>query len=251
MPCSPRGAMLTPSYLQLPREILPAATQAPVDVRAARQGQAGRCQRRVELHRGVRQWQRRRARALGAASLAPWQSLPRTGARGCCGSSDAPSSRAALPADGTCGARAAHDARRARRRWWWTQADAAVPDVFLATQEAFVPQMINLEVLGGVSFRKGCFPGQEVVARSQYLGKLRRAHERRADDRPGDDRRRRARRRRQRRSARSCSRPARPTARRRCCSSVRWTVWPRRCTRATARCCGSARLPYELHDVTA
>jgi folate-binding protein YgfZ len=58
--------------------------------------------------------------------------------------------------------------------WWWTQADAAVPDVFLATQEAFVPQMINLEVLGGVSFRKGCFPGQEIVARSQYLGKLRR-----------------------------------------------------------------------------
>ena len=37
-----------------------------------------------------------------------------------------------------------------------------------------MPQMINLEVLGGVNFRKGCYPGQEVVARSQYLGKLRR-----------------------------------------------------------------------------
>jgi folate-binding protein YgfZ len=58
--------------------------------------------------------------------------------------------------------------------FWWSQIDAAVPTVFAATQEKFVPQMINLEVLGGVSFKKGCYPGQEVVARSQYLGKLRR-----------------------------------------------------------------------------
>lgn len=58
--------------------------------------------------------------------------------------------------------------------WWWSQVDAAIPTVVAATQEAFVPQMINLEVLGGVSFKKGCYPGQEVVARSQYLGKLRR-----------------------------------------------------------------------------
>jgi hypothetical protein len=58
--------------------------------------------------------------------------------------------------------------------WWWSQIDAGVPNVFAATQEKFVPQMINLEVLGGVSFKKGCYPGQEVVARSQYLGKLRR-----------------------------------------------------------------------------
>jgi hypothetical protein len=58
--------------------------------------------------------------------------------------------------------------------WWWSQVDAAQPTVVAATQEAFVPQMINLEVLGGVNFKKGCYPGQEVVARSQYLGKLRR-----------------------------------------------------------------------------
>lgn len=58
--------------------------------------------------------------------------------------------------------------------WWWTEVSAAVPTVFAATQEKFVPQMVNLEVLGGVNFRKGCYPGQEVVARSQYLGKLRR-----------------------------------------------------------------------------
>jgi folate-binding protein YgfZ len=58
--------------------------------------------------------------------------------------------------------------------WWWSKIDAGLPDVFSATQERFVPQMLNLDVLGGVHFRKGCYPGQEVVARSQYLGKLRR-----------------------------------------------------------------------------
>ena len=58
--------------------------------------------------------------------------------------------------------------------WWWSKVDAGLPDVFAATQERFVPQMLNLDVLGGVHFRKGCYPGQEVVARSQYLGKLRR-----------------------------------------------------------------------------
>ncbi|WP_236874799.1 CAF17-like 4Fe-4S cluster assembly/insertion protein YgfZ, partial [Clostridioides difficile] len=43
-----------------------------------------------------------------------------------------------------------------------------------ATVEAFVPQMINFEVLGGVNFKKGCYPGQEIVARSQYRGTLKR-----------------------------------------------------------------------------
>ncbi len=41
-----------------------------------------------------------------------------------------------------------------------------------------MPQMINFEVLGGVNFRKGCYPGQEIVARSQYLGKLKRRMQR-------------------------------------------------------------------------
>lgn len=58
--------------------------------------------------------------------------------------------------------------------WWWSEVAAAVPTVWAATQEKFVPQMINFEVLGGVNFKKGCYPGQEIVARSQYLGKLRR-----------------------------------------------------------------------------
>jgi len=58
--------------------------------------------------------------------------------------------------------------------YWWSQIDAAVPAIFPETSELFVPQTVNLEVLGGVNFRKGCYPGQEIVARSQYLGKLRR-----------------------------------------------------------------------------
>jgi folate-binding protein YgfZ len=58
--------------------------------------------------------------------------------------------------------------------WWWSQIVAAVPAITAGMQELFVPQSLNLEVLGGVNFRKGCYPGQEIVARSQYLGKLRR-----------------------------------------------------------------------------
>ncbi|HVE50649.1 MAG TPA: folate-binding protein, partial [Casimicrobiaceae bacterium] len=64
--------------------------------------------------------------------------------------------------------------RASSNTWWLSEIDAAVPTIFAATQEKFVPQMINLEVLGGVDFKKGCYPGQEIVARSQYLGKLKR-----------------------------------------------------------------------------
>jgi len=49
-----------------------------------------------------------------------------------------------------------------------------LPRVVLATQEQFVPQMVNLERLGAVDFHKGCYPGQEVVARTQYRGVLKR-----------------------------------------------------------------------------
>lgn len=51
---------------------------------------------------------------------------------------------------------------------------AGVPVIVTATQDQFVPQMANMEVLHGVSFNKGCYPGQEIVARTQYLGKLKR-----------------------------------------------------------------------------
>lgn len=49
---------------------------------------------------------------------------------------------------------------------------AGVPVVTLPTQDRFVPQSLNLDLLGGVHFRKGCYPGQEIVARMQYLGRL-------------------------------------------------------------------------------
>lgn len=48
------------------------------------------------------------------------------------------------------------------------------PWISVSTQEAFVPQMLNLEHLGGVSFTKGCYPGQEIVARTQHLGVVKR-----------------------------------------------------------------------------
>lgn len=56
----------------------------------------------------------------------------------------------------------------------WQSLDirAGWPLITSATQEEFVPQMANFELLGGVSFSKGCYPGQEIVARTQYLGKL-------------------------------------------------------------------------------
>lgn len=58
--------------------------------------------------------------------------------------------------------------------WRLSEIHAGVPQISAATQEQFVPQMVNLELLGGVNFKKGCYPGQEIVARSQYLGKLKR-----------------------------------------------------------------------------
>lgn len=58
----------------------------------------------------------------------------------------------------------------------WLRADIAqgFPLVTQATSEHYVPQMINLDKLGGVSFKKGCYPGQEIVARTHYLGKIKR-----------------------------------------------------------------------------
>ncbi len=58
--------------------------------------------------------------------------------------------------------------------WHWLDVQAAFPLVTLATKEEFVPQMADFEKIGGVSFHKGCYPGQEIVARTQYLGKVKR-----------------------------------------------------------------------------
>lgn len=58
--------------------------------------------------------------------------------------------------------------------WDWLLVNAGIPAVLPATQDHFVPQMANMEALGGLCFTKGCYPGQEIVARSQYLGKVKR-----------------------------------------------------------------------------
>lgn len=69
-------------------------------------------------------------------------------------------SAAARPAGSTC--------------WDWLTIRAGIPVITPPTQEQFVPQMANLELIGGVSFKKGCYPGQEIVARTQHLGKVKR-----------------------------------------------------------------------------
>lgn len=58
----------------------------------------------------------------------------------------------------------------------WQRLDiaAGIPVIDVATQEQFVPQMVNFDLIGAVDFKKGCYTGQEIVARSQYLGKLKR-----------------------------------------------------------------------------
>jgi folate-binding protein YgfZ len=58
--------------------------------------------------------------------------------------------------------------------WRWMEVASGVARIVAATADQFVPQMVNFELVGGVSFQKGCYPGQEVVARSQYRGTLKR-----------------------------------------------------------------------------
>ena len=58
--------------------------------------------------------------------------------------------------------------------WHWSDIQAGLPSIWSPTVEEFVPQMMNLELIGGVSFKKGCYPGQEIVARMHYLGKPKR-----------------------------------------------------------------------------
>jgi len=79
--------------------------------------------------------------------------------------------------------------------WEWLDIRNGVPLVTAGTQEQFLPQMTNLELIGGLSFTKGCYPGQEVVARTHHLGKVKRrmflAHldpsEGRTPPAPGDE----------------------------------------------------------------
>jgi len=58
--------------------------------------------------------------------------------------------------------------------WRWLEVQSGIPTIEAATVDRFVPQMLNFELVGGVDFQKGCYPGQEVVARSQYRGTIKR-----------------------------------------------------------------------------
>ena len=58
--------------------------------------------------------------------------------------------------------------------WLWAEVQSGIGRITQPTVEAFVPQMLNYESVGGVNFKKGCYPGQEVVARSQFRGTLKR-----------------------------------------------------------------------------
>jgi folate-binding protein YgfZ len=90
------------------------------------------------------------------------------------------------PAD----AAAPEDASLDAAAWRWLEVSSGVVRIVAATSDQFVPQMVNLELVGGVSFQKGCYPGQEVVARSQYRGTLKRRtflFECSADARPGQE----------------------------------------------------------------
>ncbi|MDH2918040.1 MAG: folate-binding protein [Sideroxydans sp.] len=69
---------------------------------------------------------------------------------------------------------AAHAAKVGSPCWDWLNIRDGIPSILPPTQEQFVPQMVNLDALGGINFKKGCYPGQEIVARMHYLGKLKR-----------------------------------------------------------------------------
>jgi tRNA-modifying protein YgfZ len=60
------------------------------------------------------------------------------------------------------------------RRWRLADVRAGLPQIYLATQEQFVAQMLNLDLTGGIDFNKGCYTGQEIIARTQHLGRIKR-----------------------------------------------------------------------------
>jgi len=186
--CTPKGRLLAvvdcwrnaeSVFLQLPREILPAVLKR-LSMYVLRA--------RVKLVDASADWACRAVLGPGAASTLARAGLspPEVGQTHLTGTTlvarlrDSPRiPERFVVLTPRADAQAMQDRLRALRvvdaaAWWWSQIDAGIANVFAATQEKFVPQMINLEVLGGVSFKKGCYPGQEIVARSQYLGKLRR-----------------------------------------------------------------------------
>jgi len=67
---------------------------------------------------------------------------------------------------------AARAEAKSESAWALLDIEAGVPAITPATQDQYVPQMVNLDLIGAVSYTKGCYPGQEIVARTHYLGRL-------------------------------------------------------------------------------
>ena len=65
-----------------------------------------------------------------------------------------------------------------RDEWHAADIAAGIPQVYAATSEAFVAQMLNLDVVDGIAFDKGCYTGQEVIARAHYRGRVKRRMQR-------------------------------------------------------------------------
>jgi len=78
----------------------------------------------------------------------------------------------AADADAVAAGLAPHAATAPFEVWQWLTIRAGIPVIGASVQDRFVPQAVNWDVLGGVSFKKGCYTGQEIVARTQYLGRL-------------------------------------------------------------------------------
>jgi folate-binding protein YgfZ len=61
---------------------------------------------------------------------------------------------------------------RSSKTWRQLNIESGLPQIYEASKEMFIPQMVNMDALDGINFKKGCYPGQEIVARMHYLGKL-------------------------------------------------------------------------------
>ena len=135
---------------------------------------------KVKMSDATSQWQLRglmgdSARAA-VGQAAPWQTMAQEGAHAVAlypavlGESRIPRALWIAPAGHAlpAGADAPTDV------WQWAEVMSGVTLVSQPVFEAFVPQMLNYESVGGVNFKKGCYPGQEVVARSQFRGTLKR-----------------------------------------------------------------------------
>jgi tRNA-modifying protein YgfZ len=66
------------------------------------------------------------------------------------------------------------EAKRVEDEWRLADIRAGLPQIYAATSETFVAQMLNLDLLDGISFTKGCYTGQEIIARTQHLGRIKR-----------------------------------------------------------------------------